>query len=187
LITAAGGKNSALGKSLRAGLIDSIADDVIKRSRGAKAIAPDILTNVLDNMEKKGLLKFLTRTDVETLADLNKLAPFLKAKADTGTSIQAAEAASGARGTITDVITGQGFGGAATQTILEHMGIGKLFTSSFGKWLLRGSGKKVVSNRNITARALAALSQMTADFDNIDPQDYESLLTIDAQAQLSTR
>jgi hypothetical protein len=150
IVEKSGGKESPLGKSIRAGIIDSIADKTIRRSRGSKVIDPNALEKSIAELEKKGLLRFLNRSDVEQLADLDKVAPFLKVKSDTGTSIQKATTAANTRGAIVGVLTGQGFAGSAISTVLEHLGVGTLFTSKVGRWLLT---ILTVSSRKITRQS----------------------------------
>ena len=131
------GKESKVGREIRSGLIDSIANDVITRdARGIASINSKKLSSMLTVLREKGLTRFLTVSDLKNLRDLDTLMPFLSQAADTGTSLQAGEAARGVAGALTGDITL-----SAVKTLMENFGIGRISTSHLGKFLLTGTGK----------------------------------------------
>lgn len=147
--------NSKASKEIRSGLIDAIANDVVKDGTiNAKA-----LTQSLSILEDRGLRQFLTNNDIFMLRNLEKIAPFLKSKTDTGTSIAGAEAASGFRGVLTGDVSG-----AAVRTVLEHIGIGRVFTGPVGKFLLTGTGKEY-NARKITSLMGATIGTALIDME----------------------
>jgi len=147
--------NSKPAKSIRSGLIDAIASDVIKDGTlNAKALAQS-----MSLLEERGLNQFLTSNDKFLLRNLEKIVPFLKTQADTGTSMQAGEAAGGFRGVLTGDVSG-----AAIRTVMEHVGIGRFFTSRMGTFLLTGTGKER-NAKNIAAMTSAIIGTTLADLE----------------------
>lgn len=130
------GKESKIGREIRSGLIDSIADDVIKRTDGVAVVDSKKLSSMMTILREKGLTRFLTVSDIKTLRDLDKVIPFLSQKADMGTSQQAGSAARGVAGALTGDITF-----SAVKTLMENFGIGRISTSHLGQFLFRGTGK----------------------------------------------
>ena len=174
LVKRSGGKDGDLGRQLRAGILQNFSDQVLSKERGVTRVVAKDVTTVIKQIRESGLGKFLTANDMTLFANLDEFLPLIKSTADTGTSIQAAEAAAGARGAISDVLTGQNISGAAFQTIIEHLGVGVAFTKY--AHLLRGMGKKgKKSLKPLLGQTVAALTLAGNDKKAFNPEDLEKL------------
>ncbi len=158
MVQFAGGKSSDVGRSVRAGIIENVWRDVqrLPKGEGEERIVRTLLNSKIAELRDAGALRFLKPGDIKTLRDLRLIKSFLEEGADAGTSIQASEAVAGLRS----------FGAAAFQTLLEHIGMGRLMTSKFGQRLLvgRGKTKAPMTALKFTSAALAtAISDVEAE------------------------
>lgn len=164
-----GGINGKLGKQLRAAIIEDFKERVITRESGSKTVSSGAIEGVIKEFREKGITQFLTSQDMRLLANLDEFLPFIRSTTDSGTSLQAASAAAGARGTVAGLVTGQSIGTAALQTVAEHAGIGWLFTK--GAPAIRGAGKRKLrrSLKGPMSKAVAMLSLAASDKGAYDP------------------
>lgn len=134
MMTEAGGRQSDVGRSIRAALIDQFWTRVtdLPKGQGTEEVFRGQLNAFIKEMRAVGATKFLNRGDLRAMRDLRLIKQFVDVGADAGTSIQASEAVAGLRT----------LGAAALQTILEHMGTGRLMTGNLGRRLLTGFGRK---------------------------------------------
>lgn len=127
-----GGSNSPFGRSVRAGIIDDIFDQVIRYDKGGRVIDFKRLDTVLSEYEKAGVNRFLTASDIQHLKDQRVVAEMMKRVNDAGTSIAGAEAAG-------DVVY------RTSEKALYHMfrlmGFGRLMTMAPVNRFLIGSGE----------------------------------------------
>ena len=161
MVKRSGGLDSEFGKQLRAGILNFISDRVLVKERGVTLVSAKELSRTIKDIRSSGLSKFLTPNDLALFANLDKFLPLARHAADTGTSIQAAEAAAGARGAIADILTGQPPSGAALQTVLEHLSVGVLFTKY--AHVLRGMGKKSKKSMKGALAQLGAILSLAAN------------------------
>ena len=174
LVKQAGGKNSELGKQLRAGILQNFSDRVLAKEGGVTRVSAKEVQSIIKQIRTSGMGRFLTTNDMTLFANLDKFLPLIKSGSDTGTSIQAAEAAAGARGAVANILTGQSMGGAAFQTILEHVGVGALFTRH--AHLIRGLGKTKPASVRGTLGILSAITSLGAsDKKAYDPKELDKL------------
>lgn len=151
LIEATGGPTTPFGKSIRAGMIDNILDEVTYTEKGATRINPDQLDRVLSKYQKTGALDLLTPSDRELLQDVKLYTDFLRSKSDSGTSLQAAEAVAGLRK----------LKASAISTLFETIGTGRVFTSPKAARLLYGTRNP--SDFDELKVVAATLSQLAPD------------------------
>lgn len=154
------GANSAFSKSVRAGLIDNIVDDVMKvlpaaeRGRtGLRVVEATDLTRVLDKYRSSGALQLLTKEDRRILEDVRLYEMFRMGAADAGTSLEAAQTIS-AIGELRPT---------AIRGLLRHMTIGRLFTSDWGRRLLTGTGDVAPRPYNILRWTAMAAGDIATD------------------------
>ena len=105
-------------------------------------------------LRKSGAIKFLSGQDLRTIKRLDKILEFVPQTSDTGTSIQAAEAAAGVRGLSRD----------AFMTVLEHIGTGRLLTSRTFQRIALGSGRKPFEFNKLRVVG-AVLAQVNRDLE----------------------
>lgn len=96
LIAAVGGKESDLGKALRAGLIANIYDRSVTRVQGRDIIRPKIAKGIIQDLEQTGKLQqVLTARDLERLDSIEKFLSYIPDEEALAAGLQATEAASG--------------------------------------------------------------------------------------------
>lgn len=154
MVENAGGKNSPVGRSVRAALIDELWKRVtnVPKGQATEEVARNQLTQFLKELRSVGALKFLQVGDIRRLRDLRLIKQFIDVGADSGTSIQASEAVAGLRALRL----------SAFQTVLEHIGTGRLLTSDAGRRLFTGVGRKKTSLTMMNAAA-GALATAASD------------------------
>jgi len=164
-----GGLKGDLGQQLRAALIEDFKERVIIREGGTSKVSATAIEGAIKEFRDKGITQFLTSQDMRILANLDEFLPFIRSTTDSGTSLQAASAAAGARGTVTGLLTGQSLGTAALQTVAEHAGVGWLFTK--GAPAIRGAGKRKLrrSIKGPLSKTVALLSLASTDKGAYDP------------------
>lgn len=142
------------GRSIAAGIIDNL----ITRARrpmppgDAWQIDSTILQKEMAELDKTGAGNFLQANDRLTLDNLIRYLSFVPAKADPGTSIQAAETAAGLRA----------FSGRAFQKLLEMVGTGRFVTTAAGRRFLGGQSRP--HKTPMSARVIGGLiTQITAE------------------------
>lgn len=157
IVDMAGGKDTPLGRSLRAGLIDNIVADAIVYTPKEKLpmLNTPKLISILNQYREKGhpARKILKFEDWRALYDMRNYGAASAMGADSGTSIQAAEAIAGARGLQL----------SAFRTILENLGVGAVITNKRGRFLLAGKeGKRPWDFRNLRLFAAAMASTLAS-------------------------
>ncbi len=144
LVAKDGGRDSALGRNLRAGLLDNIMNRVtVLNDQGFARINPDALFSTMKDMQKTGITRLLTRDDRRTLHQLVQFEKGLAAGGgDVGTSMQAASVS--AR-------LGQ-LDPEAILHLAKAVGWGRIMTSKSGrKWLLDSAGRKMSGGKSLGA------------------------------------
>lgn len=130
LVQRSGGKDSPVGKSFQAAIIDHIHEAVETVFKGEGSLDATGLREILKEFSDKGLLKFLNGGQKRMLADVRKVTDFMRGMGDVGASMHGAEASRG--------MTQLKF--SAFRIILENVTLGRLLTTNFGRRLLTGSG-----------------------------------------------
>lgn len=125
-------KNPLLRDSIRAGLMERVFANVVDVREGVRTINRTALQQEMRALRDSGALKFLKFNDIRTLKEIDTILEFVPARPDSGTSLQAGQAVAGARGLSVE----------AFQTILEHIGTGRLMTSEIFQRAMLGSGRK---------------------------------------------
>jgi hypothetical protein len=96
LVKLAGGKNTPLGKSFRAGILDALYQKNVVTEGGRTFINAKALRRSLDELSQNGSLnKFLAPFDRERLLDLATYLEGVQKRGDFGSSLQAAETTAG--------------------------------------------------------------------------------------------
>jgi hypothetical protein len=146
--------NSRAGRSIRAGVVESVYDKVVKISpeSGVAQISNTALRAEVDALRKSGAIKLLTPGDIHVLNNLDRITRFLPETADTGASLQSGEVAAGIRG----------LSAKAFITLLENIGTGRLFTSKIGQRWFLGSGATAAPFSKLRVMG-AALAQAVTD------------------------
>lgn len=152
----ASGSRPALRKSLRAGIMEDVWNRVVRKTDDNELIVNrKALTKEISDLEQSGAGKFLTVEDKSLLKNLDRVAGFIPEKADSGTSLQAGQAAAGIRGLTIE----------AAATILENLGVGRFMTGKTVSRFLIGSGKE--------ARPFASIRLLAATIGDV-ASDVES-------------
>lgn len=146
-----GGLESPLGRSVRSGIIDGVIERAVRFDEGAPRVNFQALSGALDDLRKTGAIRLLQQGDIQFLNDVRRVQDVLRLSPDAGTSIQAAEAAAGAR---TLSMT-------AVQTIIENVGTGRFFTSKIGRRILIGAGKEKLGP-SVTVRMIGGTAAIVA-------------------------
>jgi len=164
-----GGQRGPLGRQLRSAIIEDFKERVLIKEGGVTSVSPAAIEAAITEFRNKGVTKFLTMSDMKTLANLDEFLPFIRSSTDSGTSLQAASAAAGLRGNIASLITGQSLATSSLQTVAEHAGVGWLFTT--GAPALRGTGKRKARRaiKGPMSKAVALLSLASNDKGAYDP------------------
>jgi len=142
-----GGHTGALGKTLRAGVVDDLVKNSMVIEEGLERVDFVKLQGMVDNLINSGGDKLLTKRDLSLIKDVASVQDVLRISSDAGTSLQAASAAAALRGSITG-----GFDAAlkGAMTFIESIGVGRMLTESqiMGipiKKFLIGTGKQELS------------------------------------------
>lgn len=151
--------DATLRKSLRAELMERVYRNSVVTEEGVQAVNRAALQGELNTLRESGAIRFLELRDIRVLKEAETIAEFLPARADSGTSLQAGEAVAGIRsGTV-----------EAIQTIVEHMGVGRLMTSEIFQRALLGAGKKPLPFNNLRVLG-SVLGRAVADLEE-EPQN----------------
>lgn len=141
-------------RSIRAGVMERVWNKAVKNVEGNPTLDRSALQAEMKVLRKSGAIKFLSFNDLRTLRELDSILEFVPQVADTGTSIQASEAAAGIRG-----LSRQAF-----FTILEHIGTGRLLTSRVFQRIALGKGKKPLEFNKLRVMG-AILAQVNRDLE----------------------
>lgn len=142
-------------RSIRAGLMERAYNNIVRRSQGVgEAINPKAIEAEIKTLRETGAIRLLTPDDVRTLENLDRLAPFVPADPDSGTSLVTASTAAGVRGFATDAFI----------TLLENVGTGRLLTSPKVARLIVGGGRARVPFNKLRVMG-AVLAQSVADIE----------------------
>jgi hypothetical protein len=124
--------NDKTRRMVRSAIIQDVYNKVVELSpQGAEINGAKLLTEVKRLKEDKILDRVLTSKDRHALLNFEKLSDFLKTTEDSGTSLQAAAAASNIR-----QLNFEGF-----RVLAETLSTGRLITSDFGHRILFGTRK----------------------------------------------
>ena len=141
-------------RSIRAGLMERVWKKSVRVVEGNPTLDKKALAAEMKALRKSGAIKFLSGQDLRTIKRLDKILEFVPQTSDTGTSIQAAEAAAGVRGLSRD----------AFMTVLEHIGTGRLLTSRTFQRIALGSGRKPFEFNKLRVVG-AVLAQVNRDLE----------------------
>ena len=135
LITDAGGLDSQLGKAIRHGIKDHIAE-VALQAGGNKSVKSAALNKEIQRLSEMGMMGLLTPADNAMLRDLSKVIDFFsvtRAGPDPGTSIRAMEISQ-------DLInfTDPGKFSGAVIEVLKQFGVSSFMMSKTGRGILLG-------------------------------------------------
>ncbi len=162
IVKAGGGKNSKIGKALRAGLVRSILDAGEVVQKGRKVLNPAKAMAKIRQLEKNGVLAAVMQPDeVKTLQNREFMLSILPVQADTGALIRAGELASDVAEIATVPIQGKKaffrFLSGITG-VLRNALVGKVFISDRARRLFVGMG-----DRQMDFTALRAISAISAE------------------------
>lgn len=135
LINDAGGLDSELGKAIRHGLKDHIAEVAIQAG-GRKEVQSAALNDEIKRLSRMGMMGLLTPDDRVMLRDLSKVIDFFsvtRGTADAGTSIRAMEITSD----LYNFTDGGKVAGALVE-IMKAFGVSRFMLSDTGRMLLLG-------------------------------------------------
>lgn len=171
-IKAAGGINSTKGKSVRAALIDHIWDTTVKIEKNTKFVDPGLFKAKIRELEKKGLMRFLSNDRKSLFKDLQTIVDLIPAQADAGTSIMAMEVISGFRRKIFS--PGELFAGPVLR-LLHLFGFGRFLISKGGRRLLVGTKTRapITNILKVTGGVLTTMADDMEDELSQDSADIE--------------
>jgi hypothetical protein len=135
LITDAGGIDSELGKAIRHGIKDHIAE-VALQAGGNKSVKSAALNKEIQRLSEMGMMGLLTPADRTMLRDLSKVIDFFsvtRAGPDAGTSIRAAEITAD----LYNFTDGGKVAGAVVE-IMKAFGVSRFMLSDVGRGMLLG-------------------------------------------------
>lgn len=147
--------NVTLRKSLRAGLMERVFNNSVEVREGVRTVNRVVLQREMKQLRESGAISLLDFQDIRTLKEIDTILEFVPASPDSGTSLQAGEAVAGTRSISVD----------ALQTILEHIGVGRVLTSPIFQRVVLGKGRKPLPFNSlrvvgsVLARAAADLEQ----------------------------
>lgn len=151
-----GGKNGAFGRLIRGGLMQYIWESSRVIEKGAMRVSFNKLRDTLQSLSKTGALRLLTSREIRFLNNTRKVQDLLRLMPDAGTSIQAAEAAAGARS----------FSLTALTTIIENFGVGRIMTNRLGQKIFIGSGGRTQIKKGAVLPLLGSIAaQVASDAD----------------------
>ncbi|MES0339845.1 MAG: hypothetical protein ABUK15_07300 [Anaerolineales bacterium] len=150
--------DAPINRSIRAGLMERVWKKSVKVIEGNPTLDKKALAAEMKALRESGALKFLSFKDIRMLKKIDRVLEFVPQAADTGTSIQAAEAAAGIRG----------LSSSAFMTVLEHIGTGRLLTSSTFQRIALGSGRKPFEFSKLRVMG-AVLAQVNRDLEGEKP------------------
>ena len=162
IIKAGGGKNSKIGKTLRAGLVRSILDSGEVVQKGRRVLNPARAMAKIQQLRKNGVLDAVMQPDeVRTLQDREFMLSILPVQADTGALIRAGELASDVAEIVTVPVQGKAaffrFLSGITGVFRNAL-VGKVFISDRARRLFVGMG-----NRQMDFTSLRAISAISAE------------------------
>lgn len=151
-----GGKNGAFGRLMRGGLMQYIWESSRVIEKGAMRVSFNKLRDTLQSLSKTGALRLLTSREIRFLNNTRKVQDLLRLMPDAGTSIQAAEAAAGARSLSLTALT----------TIIENFSVGRIMTNRLGQKIFIGSGGRTQIKKGAVLPLLGSIAaQVASDAD----------------------
>jgi len=135
LIKANGGPRGEIGLSIRSAVLNSIYKKSVVGSGTNRFMDGKALRKTIETMANSGATKLLTLGDIKTLQHIASAENILRTAADAGTSMQANEVVSKARG----------LNIKALKTLFENYSVGKLITTGQLDKILSGAGRPAVS------------------------------------------
>ena len=129
----------ALKDSIRAGMMERIWNEAVSVVDGVRTVSQKSINSQLASLRKSGAIRFLTREDIRTIKDVEVLSRFVPTAADSGTSLQAGQAVAGLRS----------LSGEALRTIIEHISLGRVLTSTWFQRAALGKGKRPLQFNSI--------------------------------------
>ena len=166
------GWNTPLGKSFHDGIINRLFTKSTKKVKGKLTLDQSKYRAFIENLKETGIFETLSKSDQKLLDDIDLVKDFLVQAGDAGTSIEAASIAEAARGifTRTDMSSFAG-------QIGEIIGLGRLFTSKFGRWFLVGEGGAQFKPASVSRVMSGVLATILAP-DDAAIQDLAPILNI---------
>lgn len=162
LINEEGGKDSSFGKSIRAAVIDNIFREVRRSPQGVEKLDSAALQNILGKYRQTGVLSLMNNDEKRLLSNIRTVQDVVDTtSADAGTSIQAAETASG-------LLEGSK---AAIGELTEKFGVGRVLTNRIGRRLLVGEGKGRPVNLNRLSQISAMAGTISRDVEATDSEE----------------
>jgi hypothetical protein len=150
-----GGRDSDIGRYLRAGLIDWFIQQTVDPGQVTKAGVPLInaakFSQTYARLQTSGALDILTKADREMFSGLGRLQEALNAAIDAGSSIAGAS----------DVKGIKRLSGSAIRGFVEAVGLGR-FLIAAAPWLT-GRGKAKFTATNVTTGLGAAYATVVGD------------------------
>jgi hypothetical protein len=150
-----GGRDSDIGRYLRAGLIDWFIQQTVDPGQVTKAGVPLIsaakFSQTFARLQTSGALDILTKADREMFSGLGRLQEALNAAIDAGSSIAGAS----------DVKGIKRLSGSAIRGFVEAVGLGR-FLIAAAPWLT-GRGKAKFTATNVTTGLGAAYATVVGD------------------------
>lgn len=126
-----GGKDSPLGQTMRASIIDNIFFKSTVRERGVLRVDFNRLNAEINRLTRTGGIKFLKVDDLRVIRDVRDIQDFLRLTPDSGTSIQASEQVAGTKK----------LKGSAFLSLLRNATVGRFMVNPAGRKFLAGTGK----------------------------------------------
>ena len=167
-----GGANGALGRQIRAGILDTIIDKAVnQQSKGVlDEVAGKEIRSLMKVIEESGADAFLLPQDITALKAFADYASSIRPSADVGASMASGDAAEAARGIATGDITLD-----AIRTLIEMSGTGNFLVSPVArKILLERRG------RSLTFRKYMALAGAVAGDISATAAEQEQLKKIES-------
>ena len=133
LVTRAGtDPNSQARKTLRAGIMENIFNRTVVPVENRLQVNGDALVSLLRRYRESGVLRLLSDGDRDVLRNMERVVDFIPTSVDTGASLIAGEAVSGATSLrISSLLT-----------LMRNAGVGRAFTNPLFQRVALGVGKE---------------------------------------------
>jgi len=132
------GWGTPLGQSFHNAIKNELFKFSTTKVKGKPVLNLEKYRGFVDGLKENGIWETFSKSDRALLDNIDLVKDFIVQGGDVGTSLEIASLAEGGRG----LLTGRTELGAFAGQIIELLGVGNIFTSKTGRFLLTGVGEK---------------------------------------------
>ena len=132
------GWGTPLGQSFHNAIKNELFKFSTTKVKGKPVLNLEKYRGFVDGLKENGIWETFSKSDRALLDNVDLVKDFIVQGGDVGTSLEIASLAEGGRG----LLTGRTELGAFAGQIIELLGVGNVFTSKAGRFLLTGVGEK---------------------------------------------